>query len=357
MGKILDLLFGRPRVRLSPSLLLGGEVTTPYGQEPSPDAILSVWQDRAGDRPIPPWILLGPRDTPNGTVWRFAWCPPTCELPPNTEIVLPCAAWVMEILSEATGPSDWHSRLLSSPDGYWIGLWEGVRCERILGPFPSKELAWKRLAEHARKAEIEPGAQVTCKWVAPDAAALRRTADTRPESDLLPPAESLHRAQSRADWTAVTRTGTVVGLLCSISLGLGVWQLAERRSRLLEETRLASVRPLLERVSVLRRSREALLDSLRSHRDAMAPNSSLDRILSGIARTVPEGAKLQVLQLESAGAGWKARTEARLASWDQVQPFAQALRAANGVDQVAVVSQNRSDEGVQAVFELKGKWP
>lgn len=357
MGKILDLLCGRPRVQLSTSLLLGGEVTTPYGQEPSADAIEAVWQDRAGDHPLPPWILLGPRDTPNGTVWKLAWCPPSGELPVATEIVLPRAAWAMEILAGASGLPGWHSRILPSPDGFWMAHWEGSRCERILGPFPTEDLARARLAEHARKAEIESGPEVACTWIAPRPDTLRRTAEVRPESDLLSPSESLHRTESRADWTALARTGMILSILGAVSFCLGAWQIAEHRSRAREETRLASVSSLLERVSDLRRSRATLLDSLRSHREAMTPNSSLDRIVSGIARTLPEGAKLQVLQLESTQSGWKARTEARLPSWDQVQPFAQSLRAANGVHQVAVVSQNRSDDGVAAVFELQGNWP
>ena len=51
MDQVLDLLGGLPRVALSPSHLLNGEVTTPYGQDPSHEGIEASWRDRAGDRP------------------------------------------------------------------------------------------------------------------------------------------------------------------------------------------------------------------------------------------------------------------------------------------------------------------
>jgi hypothetical protein len=142
-----------------------------------------------------------------------------------------------------------------------------------------------------------------------------------------------------------------------VTLGFGAVQTLAWRMRASQETRLESVRPLLDRASSLENGRRRLEDSIRVRRDALAPNSSADRILSGIARKVPGGASLQVLALERTGEGWRIRTEARLSSWNQVQPFAQSLRSVDGVAKVSIASQARSGDGVTAVLELEGLWP
>jgi hypothetical protein len=117
------------------------------------------------------------------------------------------------------------------------------------------------------------------------------------------------------------------------------------------------VQSLLDRVAALRKSRATLQDSIRVRMDALTPNSAVDRILSGIARKVPEGASLQAMALERSDSGWRVRTEAKFSDWNQVQPLAQALRSVPGVSKVGVASQARSGNGVSAVLELEGEWP
>ena len=357
MDSIFDLLGAHPRVALSASHLLNGEVTTPYGQDPSLDAVETAWRDAAGNTPAPPWLLLGPRDTPNGTVWRLSWCPPRSDMPGSSEIVLPRAAWVLERLSEEAGPEGWHLRVLASPFGTWVGLWEGSRCDRLHGPYANEHEGIARVQAIAAKSGIEPSGEVRGSWTTPTTRALRELAAARPESDLLGPTESVRRNESRADRVAGARVLAMLALFGLVTVGFGLVQGIAWKLRDSQETRLESVRPLLDRVAILRESRQRLGDSVRVLRDALAPNSSADRILSGIARVVPDGASLQALALERSGEGWRVRTEARLCTWNQVQPFAQSLRSVPGVAKVAVASQPRSGDGVLAVLELEGTWP
>ena len=73
MKSAVNLVLGRPRVALAPSRLLSGEVTTPYGNIPGDDLVSDAWRAEAGDRDCPPWMILGRRDAPSGTIWRLAW--------------------------------------------------------------------------------------------------------------------------------------------------------------------------------------------------------------------------------------------------------------------------------------------
>jgi len=358
MDSIFDLLGAHPRVALSSSQLLNGEVTTPYGQSPSLDQVENAWRDLAGDKPMPSWILLGPRDTPNGTVWRLCWCPaPATTGPAAAEIVLPESAWALERLSSESGPESWHMRILPSPHGVWVGLWESSRCDHLHGPFASEQDGTARILAISAKLGIEPSETVRATWIDPSPRNLWELAATHPESDILPATESIRRAEARSDRVAGARVLAAGAIFIFVTLGFGAVQTVAWRTRASQEARLESVRPLLDRVSSLEDCRRRLEDSIRVRRDALAPNSSADRILSGIARKVPEGARLQVLALERAGEGWRIRTEARLSTWDQVQPFAQSLRSADGVANVSIASQARSGDGVTAVLELEGRWP
>jgi hypothetical protein len=359
MEAVRDLLLGRPRAGLAPTLLLAGEVTVPYGKEPSPEAVEAVWRERAGDRELPAWILLGPRDTPSGTVWRLAWCPSagTGSTSPG-EVLLPEAVWILERLSSTPGRPGWHGRILSgAPGRSWAALFEGERCDRLVGPFATPELARRRIDEHARRAELALDGEATATWMEPTTADLRRLAEFRPESDLLPAPESRRRSETRADFAALARVGAIVGVFGTVSLGLAGWQLVQARIRHAEEVRLESVRPLLDRISVLRETRERAIGSLESRKDAALPNSSADRLLAGLARRIPSGTTLQALQLESAGPEWRTRLEAHAPSWDRVQPLTEALRTAPGVAKVGIASQNRSEGFVSVVLELRGTWP
>jgi len=357
MDQVLDLLGGLPRVALSPSHLLNGEVTTPYGQDPSPEGVAAAWRDRAGDRPLPPWILLGRRDTPNGTVWRLCWCPPRGPLPGLAEIVLPEGLWVLDLLAGESGPQGWHLRILASASGAWVGLWEGARCDRLHGPHASESAGIARVRAIAAAAGIETTAEVRGAWRDPTPRELRGSSESHPESDILPTSESVHRAESRADRAAVARVLAILAVFAAITLGLGSIQAVAWSLRRSQDTRLESVQPLLDRVAALRKSRAGLEDSIWIRKDALAPNSAVDRILSGIARKIPDGTSLRALALERSDSGWRARTEASLSDWNQVQPLAQALRSVPGVAKVSVASQARSGSGVSAVLELEGTWP
>jgi hypothetical protein len=357
MDQVLDLLGGLPRVALSPSHLLNGEVTTPYGQDPSPEGVEAAWRDRAADRPLPPWILLGRRDTPNGTVWRLGWCPPRGPLPNLAEIVLPEGLWALERLASESGPEGWHLRILDSPPGAWVGLWEGSRCDRLHGPYTNESAGIDRVRAIAAIAGVVPTAEVRGVWRVPSRRELRELSEAHPESDLLPTPESVRRNGTRADHAAVGRVLAILAVFASITLGLGAIQATAWSLRRSQDTRLESVQSLLDRVAALRKSRATLQDSIRVRMDALTPNSAVDRILSGIARKVPEGASLQAMALERSDSGWRVRTEAKFSDWNQVQPLAQALRSVPGVSKVGVASQARSGNGVSAVLELEGEWP
>jgi hypothetical protein len=357
MGSILDLLRGLPRIALSPSHLLAGEVTMPYGHDPSPEAVESAWRASAGDHPCPPWILLGPSDTPNGTVWKLAWCPPRGAAARPHEIVLPQAVWALDLLSAASGPQGPHHRIAISPDGVWVGLWDGTDCKRLHGPLASEQEGIERLRAAAASEGIEPGGEIRVPWSHPAHRALRNLAATRPESDLLDTSESVKRVGERADRTALARVVAVVAIFAAITAGLASVQALAWHRRASQESRLAAVRPLLERSARLRQGDVRLLDTLRGMQDALRPNSSADRILVGLSRKIPPSASLQVLTLEGEDEGWHLRAEAHMDAWDMVEPFARSLRAAPGVKNAVIASQTRSDDGVSAVVELKGIWP
>ncbi|HXP90772.1 MAG TPA: hypothetical protein VN931_07595 [Fibrobacteria bacterium] len=357
MDQLLDLLGGLPRVALSPSHLLNGEVTTPYGQDPSPEAVEAAWRDLSGDRILPPWILLGRRDTPNGTVWRLSWCPPRGPLPASVEVALPEGLWALELLTGESGPEGWHLRILASPLGTWVGLWEGARCERLHGPHPSESGGVDRVRAIAARTGVVPTAEIRGVWSVPSGQDLRALAGSHPESDLLPTTESVRRGGIRADHAAFARILAILAAFATVTVGLGLVQAAAWSLRRSQDIRLESVQPLLDRVASLRKSRAVLRDSIWMRKDALAPNAAVDRILAGIARKIPDGASLQALALERSDSGWRVRTEASLSDWNQVQPFAQSLRAVPGVAKVVIASQARSGSGISAVLELEGTWP
>lgn len=356
MGSVLDLLRGLARIALSPSHLLAGEVTMPYGHDPSPEAVESAWRAIAHDRPCPPWILLGPKDTPNGTVWKLAWCPPSGPIPETPEVVLPKAAWALNLLSAPAGQGP-HLRIAIAPDGTWVGLWDGSSCLRLHGPFASEQEGVSRLRAAATAEDLPLGEDLHVPWSIPSPRALRHLVATRPESDLLDTGASVERNAVRADRTALARVVAVVAVFAMVTAGLASVQAIAWQLRRSQESRLTAVRPLLDRADRLRRCDERSADSLRGMQDALRPNSSADRILIGISRKTPSSASLQVLALEGADEAWHLRAETRLSSWDDVEPFSRSLRTAPGVKSAAIASQTRSGDAVSAVVELKGIWP
>ncbi|HOX50622.1 MAG TPA: hypothetical protein PKY05_03990 [Fibrobacteria bacterium] len=355
---MFDLLAGLPRVALSKSHCLNGEVTTPFGQEPTADGVEAKWRSLVGaDRPVPPWLVLGHRETPSGIVWRILFCPPSGTLADDAEVVLPMAAWVGQLLGVVAGPSGWHVRITRSGDDFWGGVWEGERCVRIHGPYRTRELL-----EHRCQHGIEDAAEaareiIEVPWRQPSQAGLRELAGDQPSGDLLGWELSVQRSRVRRRHVALARIGGIAAVFLLVSGGFGLFQLGAWRVRAIQETRLASVQGELDAVGRLRERTRSLVDSLLSRRDALVPNSSPDKILRSVARAVPATVKLQVFALEPTTNGYRARFEARFLEWSDVQPFSDALRRGGGVKRVAVVSQTRQADAVMAVMEIEGQWP
>lgn len=353
----INLVLGRPRVALAPSRLLSGEVTTPYGAMPSEEAVSTAWRRLAGDVEPPPWIVLGRRDAPSGTIWGLAWCPPTGALPEDAEIVLPEAAWALENLDEIQGPETWHLRRLHSPSGVWLSVWEGSRCEHLRPP--SKDPAQIEPLERAiaaRRGAVDLS-EFEATWHPPSPDRLWMLSESAPESDLLPVTDSVRRRDRRSTRVALARVVAVLIVLAVVTGGFGLFQLWHAHQRRTEEMRLDSVRVLVDRTSSLESSRQHLIDSLRTFREALRRSEATDLVVARLAAKIPSTARLQVLALEEIPGGWRVRTEARLPDWSSIQPFAQALRTIEGVSKVSIANQVRQSDAVSAILEIEGTWP
>jgi hypothetical protein len=357
MKTFLNLVLGRPRAALSPSRLLAGEVTTPYGAMPTDESVETAWRHLAGERPSPPWLLLGRRDAPSGTIWGLAWCPPTLPLPGQAEIVLPEAAWALELLNGIEGSTGWHLRKLASPSGLWAGLWEGTRCEHLQPPGreSTQAVALERLLARRRGANEVPELEAT--WTTPAPERLRDLSESLPEADLLDVTESVNRRERRALSSSIARIGAIGAALATVAAGFGAFQAWHAHQRRVQESRLESVRALVDRAANLESSRARLVDSLRSFQDALRRSDAPDLLLSRIAAATPSTIRLQVLALEERPAGWRLRTEARVPDWSSIQPYTQALRALPNIAKVSVANQTRQAEAVSAILELEGTWP
>ena len=352
-----DLVLGRPRVALAPSRLLTGEVTTPYGTLPGDEAVEAAWVAEAGAKECPPWLILGRRDAPSGTIWRLAWCPTAGTLPDRSEIVLPEAAWALERLNEIQGPENWHLRSMESPSGFWIGLWQGNRCEHLQAPWRERQDALDLECAVAAKHDVAHPQEYLADWAAPTPEQLAVLSDSSPESDLLEVSESVRRRERRANATAICRTSLVLIFLAAISGAFGVFQFWQAHQRGKQESRLESVKNLVDHSANLEASRATVLDTLRSFGDALRRSQAADLVVAGIASMVPPGSRLQALSLEETPKGWRLRTEARLPDWNAIQPFTQSLRKVVGVTKVSVANQARQADVVSVVLEIEGVWP
>lgn len=357
MKTAIDLVLGRPRVALAPSRLLAGEVTTPYGNAPTDDVVAAAWRNEAGDRDCPPWMILGREDAPSGTIWRLAWCPPVSAMPDRAEIVLPEAIWALELLNEMDSPPGWHLRALESPSGTWVGIWHGSRCDQLHLPRKDRQEALERGRSGLAKRGILNPQELDASWTAPNPARLSGIADANPESDLVEIKESIRRQEKRSLAASVARTASVLGVLAMVTGLLGAFQGWHAYRRSAEESRLATVKPLVDGAAELVRDRQRDLDSLRSFRDALEPGHAADRVVAGIASALPAGSRLQTLALEQTSTGWRLRTEARLPDWGSIQPLSQSLRQVAGVTKVTVANQSRQSDAVSAILELEGTWP
>ncbi|MEK7391401.1 MAG: hypothetical protein AAB214_02445 [Fibrobacterota bacterium] len=357
MKRILDLLLGRPRVALSPSRLLAGEVTTPYGVLPSDEAVANAWRIEAGDRDCPPWLILGRRDAPSGSIWRLAWCPAATSLPPQAEIVLPEAAWALERLNDLSGPDGWHLRSLESPFGYWIGLWEGSRCEHLQAPGRDRNDAVQLERIHAARLGADHPPEILGEWAPPNALKLADVAEDSPESDLLGTADSIVRHERRSDATALARLTGIVVLFGLVTGLFGAFQLFHSHQRRLQEARLEIVRPLVERTANLEAARKRQIDSLRAFREALRPSQAPGIVISRIASKVSGGARLTALAIEETPNGWRVRTEARVGDWSAIQPFSESIRSVPGVSKASVSNQSRQAESISAMLDIEGVWP
>ena len=357
MKSAVNLVLGRPRVALAPSRLLSGEVTTPYGNIPGDDLVSDAWRAEAGDRDCPPWMILGRRDAPSGTIWRLAWCPPAGPLPEGSEIVLPQAAWALECMNATQGPQGWHLRSLESPFGFWIGLWEGSRCEHLQPPSSDRDQALRMERALATKRGGPLAQELLSDWTAPEPRDLALLADASPESDLLDAKASLVRNERRAWSCAFARVALVLAVLAMVCGALGALQVWQARERHAQESRLAAVESLVERSSELETVRSRLIDTLLTFQDALHRSEAADLVVAAIAAQVPAGAHLQALALEESAAGWRLRTDARLPDWDAIQPFTQALRKIPAVSKVSVANQARQADAISAVVEIEGRWP
>jgi len=356
-------LVGRPRVALAASRILPATCTTPYGESPGDDEIAALVREFAGaDCPAVPWFPVAHRDTPAGTVWSVLVCPPldrsTGRNPSEgadpargarCEVVLPEVLWAVSVLGAGSG----RLRETRSPEGVWISTWSEGMVDRVDGPFPD-DAAVLRSWRSAQEAPPEDVA-----WMAPEAGRLQDLAADHPEAQMLEPRESLRREELLADRTTLARGAAI--LVAAIVLGaiarLPVVWAGHVLSR--TEARLASVRPDLDRLDGIRR--QAVRDArfLDSSQAAFRPSASPWPLLSGIARGLPGGVRLQTLQLESppGDSGWTLRIDARLPDWRGVAGLVDSLRRVPSVRDVHVETQQREQEKVHLVLTMDGTWP
>lgn len=355
-------LAGRSRVVLAPSRILQAACTTRYGEAPGDDDVHALIADiPASESSPPPWITLGHRDTPAGTVWNLVLCPPATprtgrNLPPgvepgdgSSEVVLPEVLWALSLLGRGTAPS----RSAHGPSGTWISRWEDGQPTLVDGPFPEgspRLAAW--LATAGEDLEDIP-------WRTATEEELLDLARENPESQMLSPGQANRRAERLADRVALARVGAVVvtALVLALAVRAPVWWL-ERSLRSTEE-RLAAVRPDIDRLDRLQD--EALRDAayLEASRPAFRPARTPLPLLSGLAGALPPGVRFLTLQLESppGDSGWTLRADARLDDWRGVPVLVDSLRGVEGVADVRVGSQQRQEEKVHLVLDLSGRWP
>jgi hypothetical protein len=278
-------------------------------------------------------------------------------LPHDAEIALPEAAWVLDRMNAAEGPEGWHLRHLRSPFGHWSGLWDGSRCEHLQPPGreTTDAVALERSIAARHGATEIP--EIETSWTPPSPEELLNLSDLLPEADLLGLTESVRRRERRSDGTAIARTALVVVVLAAITGAFGLLQAWQARLRHVQESRLESVRELVDRSAGLESSRSGQIDSLRRFHDALSRSQAPDLVLRAIAEKIPKTVRLQVLAMESTPGGWRIRTETRLPDWNAIQPFTQGLRAIPSVSKVSVANQSRQSDEVAAILEIEGTWP
>lgn len=337
--------------------------TTRYGDAPDDHDILSQVPESFGTSPDwLPWFPASQQDTPAGSVWTVFVCVPLdahtrrnlasgCEggePPASPEILLPEGLWAFTLLSKGKG----DLRTLRSPSsGLWFSRWREGQVLTLEGPF-AQDAVPERWSFPSQEAESIP-------WAEPDPATLVRLADDHPEAQLLSPREALRRSERLATRTSLARVGALVlaGLLAALAVQVPVW--AAHRVLVGTESRLASVRPDIDRLDRLRTSVRRDAAYLTASSAALRPTASPLPILEGLASRLPTGVRLLNFQLESppGETGWMLRTDIRLPDWKGVPSLVDSSRLIPSVRDVRVESQQRDKDRVHLVLALKGVWP
>lgn len=347
---------------LAPSRILQAACTTRYGEAPGDDDVHALVADLPSCGPTaPPWITLGHRDTPAGSVWNLVLCPPVDprtgrNLPAGTEpgtgpceVVLPEVLWALALL----GRGNAEFRHCRSPSGTWISRWEDGQPASVDGPFAESS---PRLADWMRN-RGEDGE--TIPWREASEPELLDLALENPESQMLTSAQADLRAERLADRATLARCAAVVVAGVVLALLIQAPVLWLERSLKATEVRLAAVRPDIDRLDQLHA--EALRDAayLEASRPAFRPARTPLPLLSGLARALPPGVRLLTLHMDSppGDSGWTLRADARLDDWRGVPVLVDSLRRVQGVGDVRVGSQQRQQEKVHLVVDLSGRWP
>lgn len=347
---------------LAPSRILQAACTTRYGEAPGDDDVHALVADLPSCGPFaPPWITLGHRDTPAGSVWNLVLCPPVDprtgrNLPTGIEpgigtceVVLPEVLWALALL----GRGSEAFRLCRSPSGTWISRWEDGQPALVDGPFPpssSRLAAWMRDTGDACE---------SIPWRDATELELLDLAHENPESQMLSSAQAQLRAERLGDRATLARCAAVLATGVVLALAIHAPVLWLERSLKATEVRLAAVRPDIDRLDQLHA--EALRDAayLEASRPAFQPARTPLPLLSGLARALPPGVRFLTLQMDSppGDSGWSLRADARLDDWRGVPVLVDSLRRVQGVDDVRVGSQQRQQEKVHLVVNLVGRWP
>jgi len=355
-------LAGRSRVALAPSRILHAACTTRYGEAPGDDDVHALVADLPAIGPVaPPWIAVGHRDTPAGSVWNLLLCPPSDprsgrNLPEGlepgdglVEVVLPEVLWVLALLGRGQG----EFRTTVSAAGAWISRWEDGEPAQVDGPFPegSDRLAAWTLASEGRRE--------TVAWREPSDQELADLALDNPEAQMLSAPQSRRRAERLADRTTLARCGAVLLATAVLALVVHLPVLWLRQSLGATERRLAAVRPDIDRLEALRLDANRDAAYLEASRPAFRPAATPLPLLSGIAGALPPGVRFLTLEMDSppGDSGWTLRADARLDDWRGVPQLVDSLRHVAGVGDVRIASQQREQEKVHLVVNLSGRWP
>jgi hypothetical protein len=349
----------RPVPGFSPTHVLHARGTSPFGEFLSSADLGQAWLSGGGIGPVPPWFLLGSRDTPTGTLWHLAFTP----LPSGVALagtgpvdLLPDAVWVHRLQGEAA-LSGWAMQETPVEGGRWLGLWDGSSCLRLALTRSLVDTLEETRWMQRRHPESFGAPKLIVPWRRPDPEAALRLLETNPDAQLLPDATRAVRLGNRDARRALLGLRWAAGSLALVTLILWGTGMAARAELSRATARTRGIEPEMTRLARLDRERAATLDSLQVRPELLAARLSSSRWMAGILDSTPP-ARLDGLHLENGDSATATmRLDLEVDDWNELNPLLERLRRAPGVRSARFEEQGRSDGHVRARAVLTGACP